>query len=160
MANSPFKYIGVDPGASGGFSVIDEEGKIRAFKCPDKVIDMSMVFEMAIGDTAPCNVKFLMERVWARPNNASRYAFAYGVNYGQWLGISATADVHIHTEIPQNWIKWFKCPSGVEKRDRKNWLKNKAKELYPKLKKLTLATAVSVLIAHYAKHSDYFKGKK
>ena len=160
MSYHSLKYIGIDPGASGGLTVIDEDNNIRAFKCPDKVVEISALFDIAVGNTAPVNVKFLMERVWARPNNASRYAFAYGVNYGQWLGISATADVHIHTEIPQNWIKWFKCPSGVEKRDRKNWLKNKAKELYPKLKKVTLATADSVLIAHYAKHSDYFKGKK
>ena len=56
MANSPFKYIGIDPGVSGGLSTIDEEGNIKAFKCPDKVIDMWMIFEMAIGDTARCNV--------------------------------------------------------------------------------------------------------
>ena len=101
-----------------------------------------------------------MERVWARPNNAASRAFAFGVNYGQWLGISASADVHIHTQLPQHWIAWFGCPKGMESRDRKNWLKDKAKELYPELKKVTLATADSVLIAHYAKHSDYFKEEK
>jgi hypothetical protein len=155
-----FKYIGIDPGVSGGMTVIDEEGVIRAFKCPDKVIDMSMLFDVAVGNTSADHVKFLMERVWARPNNASSRAFAFGVNYGQWLGISASADVHIHTQLPQHWIAWFGCPKGMESRDRKNWLKDKAKELYPELKKVTLATADSVLIAHYAKHSDYFKEKK
>ena len=45
-------------------------------------------------------------------------------------------------------------------KDRNIWLKDKAKELYPELKKVTLATADSVLIAHYAKHSDYFNEKK
>ena len=32
---------------------------------------------------------------------------------------------------------------------RKNWLKDKAKELYPSLKKVTLATADAILIARY-----------
>ena len=155
---SHFKYIGVDPGVSGGLSVIDEEGKIKTFKCPVKVIDMSMVFEMAVGETAPFNVKFLMERVWARPANASRAAFSYGVNYGQWLGISATLDVHIHTTLPLQWMSFFECPKGMEKKDRKNWLKNKAKELYPSIKRVTLATADSILIAHFAKE-EYFNEK-
>ena len=141
------KYIGIDPGKSGGLTVIDEEGNIKAFKCPDKVIEMSSLFDIAVGTTAPVNVKFLMERVWARPTNGSRHAFTYGVNYGQWLGISAYADVH-------------GCPKGIEVRERKNWLKDKAKELYPELKKVTLATADSVLIAHYAKYSNYFKEEK
>ena len=125
--NCHFKYIGIDPGASGGMSVIDEDGVIRAFKCPDKVIDMSMIFDVAVGNTAADHVKFLMERVWARPNNASSRAFAFGVNYGQWLGISASADVHIHTQFPQHWISWFGCEKGMESKDRKNWLKDKAK---------------------------------
>ena len=159
MSYRSLKYIGVDPGASGGITVIDEEGGARAFKCPDKVVDMSSLFDIVVGNTAPVDVKFLMERVWARPTNGSRHAFAYGVNYGQWLGISAYADVHIHTELPQNWIKWYNCTPGMEVRDRKNWLKDKAKEIYPELKKVTLATADYVLIAHYAKHSDYFKEK-
>ena len=158
MAQSHFKYIGIDPGASGGLTVIDEGGHILAWKCPDKVIDMSMIFEVAVSETAPCNVKFLMERVWARPTNAVRAAFSYGVNYGQWLGISATLDVHIHTTLPLQWMKFFNCPEGIEKKDRKNWLKDKAKELYPSLKKVTLATADSILIAHYAKEA-YFNEK-
>ena len=149
------KYIGIDPGKSGGLTVIDEKGIIKAFKCPDKVIEMSLLFQISIGNTAPCDVKFLMERVWARPTNGSRHAFTYGVNYGQWLGIAASHDVHTHTEIPINWMKWFECPKGLEVRKRKNWLKDKAKELYPELKKVTLATADSILITHYAKHK-YF----
>ena len=160
MEKSHFKYIGIDPGVSGGLVMIDEEGDISAIKCPKKVVDMAATFLSAIGSTAPEDVKFLMERVWARPNNASSRAFAFGVNYGQWLGISASADVHIHTQLPQHWISWFGCEKGMESRDRKNWLKDKAKELYPELKKVTLATADSVLIAHYAKHSDYFKEKQ
>jgi hypothetical protein len=52
-------------------------------------------------------------------------------------------------------MKWFGCPKGMISRDRKNWLKDKAKELYPNIKKITLATADAILIAHYAKE-EYF----
>ena len=149
------KYIGIDPGKSGGIMVIDEKGEVSAYKCPEKVLDMSMLFKLIIGDTAPENVKLLMERVWARPGNAVRAAFTYGVNYGQWLGIAASHEIEMCTVIPNNWIKWIGCPKGMIVKDRKNWLKSKAKELYPELKKVTLATADAILITHYARE-EYF----
>ena len=64
----------------------------------------------------------------------------------------------MHTTLPLQWMSFFECPKGMEKRDRKNWLKNKAKELYPSIKRVTLATADSILIAHFAKE-DYFNEK-
>ena len=157
---SHFKYVGIDPGAGGGIAVIDEEDNIKAYKCPESSEEMALLFQIIIGNTPPNKIRLLMERVWARPTNAVRAAFSYGGNYGQWLGIAASHDIYTHTELPLNWMKWFECPKGMEVRKRKNWLKDKAKELYPKLKKITLATADSILIAHYAKHSDYFKEKK
>ena len=155
MAKSHFKYIGIDPGKSGGLMVIDEKGNAEAHKCPEKAIDMSVLFHIAIGDTPPDKVKLLMERVWARPANAVRAAFTYGVNYGQWLGIAASHEIKMYTVLPNEWIKWIGCPKALEVRKRKHWLRDKAKELYPDLKKITLATADAVLIAHYAKEK-YF----
>ena len=152
------KYIGIDPGKSGGLMIIDETGKAEAHKCPEKVFDMSVLFKIAIGNTAPDNVKLLMERVWARPTNATRAAFTYGVNYGQWLGIAASHEIKMYTALPNDWIKWIGCPKGMIVKDRKNWLKSKAKELYPDLKKVTLATADAILITHYARE-EYFSDK-
>ena len=54
------KYIGIDPGKSGGLMIIDEAGKAEAHKCPEKVFDMSVLFKIAIGNTAPDNVNLLM----------------------------------------------------------------------------------------------------
>ena len=155
MKKSRFKYIGIDPGKSGGMVVIDESGTASAHKCPEKVFDMATLFGIAIGDTAPCNVKLLMERVWARPSNATRTAFIYGVNYGQWLGIAASNEIKMYTTLPVEWIQWTGCKKALPKTKRKNWLKSKAKELYPEIKKITLATSDAVLIAHYAKE-EYF----
>ena len=152
------KYIGIDPGKNGGITVIDEKGKIEAYKCPEKVLDMSILFKIIVGDTAPEDVRLLMERVWARPGNAVRAAFTYGVNYGQWLGIAASHEIKMYTTLPNNWIKWVGCPKALPVADRKRWLKEKAKELYPSLKKVTLKTADSILITHYAR-KEYFNGE-
>ena len=150
-----YKYVGIDPGKSGGIACIDEDGEMKAYKCPDSSEDMAILFEVIIGDTPPSNIRLLMERVWARPTNAVRAAFSYGTHYGQWLGIAASHEVKTYTELPNNWMKWFGCPKGMISRDRKNWLKDKAKELYPNIKKITLATADAILIAHYARE-EYF----
>ena len=80
--SSHFKYIGIDPGKSGGITMM--HGKdVKTYKCPQRTEDMSMLFTLLVGDTSSYDIKVLMERVWARPNNAVRSAFAYGVNYGQ-----------------------------------------------------------------------------
>ena len=153
---SRFMYIGIDPGNSGALVCINEDGIITTKKCPDKVFDMSTLFALSIGNTAPSNVNLLMERVWARPNNSTRTAFTYGVNYGQWLGIAASHEIKMYTTLPNNWIKWVGCPKAMEKTARKNWLKEKAKELYPEVKRVTLATADAILICHYAKKEYFF----
>ena len=75
-----YKYVGIDPGKSGGIACIDEEGEMKAYKCPDSSEDMAILFEVIIGDTPPSNIRLLMERVWARPTNAVRAAFSYGTN--------------------------------------------------------------------------------
>lgn len=157
-AKSHFKYIGIDPGKSGGIMVISETGEVTAYKCPEKVLDMSILFKLIVGNTAPDNVNLLMERVWARPGNAVRAAFTYGVNYGQWLGIAASYEIKMYTVLPNDWIKWVGCPKALPVADRKRWLKSKAKELYPELKRVTLATADAILITHYAKE-EYFNEK-
>ena len=152
-------YIGIDPGKSGGIMVIDESGEATAYKCPEKVFDMAILFRLLLGNTAPDDVNLLMERVWARPGNAVRAAFTYGVNYGQWLGIAASHEVKMHTTLPNTWIKWVGCQKGLPVKERKHWLRDKAKELYPDIKKVTLATADAILITHYAKE-EHFNEKK
>ena len=154
---SHFKYIGIDPGISGGIAVIKYDGTIQAFKCPKSSEDMALLFRILLGSTPAAEIRLLMERVWARPTNAVRAAFSYGVNYGQWLGIAATHEVKMNTVLPLAWIKQSGCPKALKRDVRKRWLKAKAGELYPDVNKLTLATSDAILITHYAKE-EYFNG--
>ena len=156
MIKSHFKYIGIDPGAGGGIAVIDEEDNIKAYKCPQSSEDMALLFEVLIGDTPPENIRLLMERVWARPTNAVRAAFSYGVNYGQWLGVASSHEIKMNTVIPTEWIRWIGCPKALKSVIRKRWLKEKAQELYPEIKRVTLKTSDAILITKYAKE-EYFE---
>ena len=81
-----------------------------------------------------------MERVWARPSNATRAAFTFGVNYGEWLGILSPLDIDTVLVTPQTLMKYykqkFKIKLSKEKKDRKNTLKEIAKKYTDK--KVTL----------------------
>ena len=147
--NCHSKVIGIDPGKGGGISVV-EDGEITAYKCPKTVEDMAMLFTLICEDTPKDKIYAMMERVWARPNNASSRAFAYGVNYGSWLGVMASHEVDCNLVLPIKWMQHFGCPKALKKDNRKRWLKDKATELCPYIKRLTLITADSILIAKYA----------
>ena len=149
-STSHSKIIGVDPGKNGGLVVIEGDD-IKAYKCPETPDEMATLFGVALNGDAPIDTYFVIEKVWARPGNASRAAFTYGVNFGLWLGIAASYEVDVNYVLPQKWMAHVGCPKGMKVTQRKNWLKDKAKELYPSLKKVTLATADAILIAKYGK---------
>ena len=135
--------------------MINEKGEIQSHKCPKSSDDMALLFQILIGNTPTNNINLLMERVWARPGNAVRAAFSYGVNYGQWLGICATHEVRMNTVLTAKWIHWVGCPKSLKKDVRKRWLKQKASDLYPSIKRVTLATADAILITHYAEKEHF-----
>ena len=152
--NSDFhfkKWIGIDPGKGGGICIISDDD-VRAYKCPQTADEMATLFGMAIGNDAPIEVNITIEQVWARPTNGSRHSFAYGTNYGIWFGIAAAHEVKMNIVSPQKWMAGVGCPKGMEVKERKHWLKDKAKELYPTLPKVTLATADAIMIADYGKN--------
>ena len=68
------KYIGIDPGKSGGISMF--HGKlITAVKCPDTFGKMHIALCQMIDDTPPDNVYVFIEQVWAFPSDSSKTAF-------------------------------------------------------------------------------------
>ena len=148
LKDSHSKIIGIDPGKNGGLTVITKD-EIRAYKCPNTADEMATLFGVALNGDAPIDTYVIIEQVWARPGNASRAAFSYGVNYGLWIGIAASYEVDMNYVSPQKWMAHIGCPKGMKVTQRKNWLKDKAKEMYPSLKKVTLATADAILIARY-----------
>ena len=142
-------YIGIDPGKSGGICVIDGEF-IKAYACPDNPTDMGLLFAMAISVNETKTVVAYIEKVWAQPNNGIRQAFAFGVNYGTWLGVAGAYEIDLMEVSPQRWIKYFEVPK-MEKSARKRYLRDKARSMYPDLKKVSLKTSDAILIATYAK---------
>jgi len=145
--------IGIDPGKSGAVAIWDD-GIEKVIKCPNNPNDMSAVIRLVKNQFISGKSKYLvayMERVWARPSNATRAAFTFGVNYGEWLGILSTLNVDTVLITPQTWMKYYKDKFKIklpkEKKDRKNKLKKIAAQYTDK--KVTLYNADAILIAVY-----------
>ena len=144
----PSKFIGIDPGKTGGLAIIGDD-TVKAYKCPRTVDDMSLLVGIALNGDAPEKVIVLMEKVWARPGNGVVSVWSFAENYGTWKGIIASYDLHLNLVSPQEWMKYYEIPK-MEYRPRKAFLKDKARSMYPDLKKVTLSTADALLIARYA----------
>ena len=145
-------YIGIDPGKSGGLCVIEDEF-IKAYACPDNAQDMALLFAMAISVNETKTVIPYIEKVWARPHDAKGSIWKFAENYGMWFGIAGAYELDLKTVSPQRWMKYFEVPK-LDKTRRKRYLRDKAKSMYPNLKKITLKTADAILIATYAKETD------
>ena len=142
-------YVGIDPGKSGAICVI-ENNFIKAYPCPDNIQDRALLFAMAISVNETKTVVAYIEKVWARPTDAKGSIWKFAENYGVWKGIAGAYEIDLQTVSPQMWMKHFETPK-MDKSARKRYLRDKARSIYPDLKKVTLKTADAILIATYVK---------
>ena len=145
-------YIGIDPGRSGGMCVIENDF-IKAYPCPSNIQDMAIMFAMAISVNETKKVVAYIEKVWARPTDGRSSMWKFAENQGAWLGIAGAYEIDLQEVSPQAWMKYLETPK-LEKTRRKRYLRDKARSMYPELKKVTLKTADAILIATYAKETD------
>ena len=151
--------IGIDPGASGGVSLVNNNGILANFAvCPDtprKMHKIIKLFNTSDDDIShwldASNIKCYIENVWAFPTDMRSSAFKFGKNFGMWLGILAANNIDTVLVTPQVWQKHYgEFPKN--KKDRKNKLKEIASNLSGE--KATLATADSILIAYYGYETE------
>ena len=56
------KYIGIDPGKSGGIAIIKNE-TAKVYACPRTVDDMATLMGLCLNDVSALNVKIAVEKV-------------------------------------------------------------------------------------------------
>ena len=101
----------------------------------------------------------MIEHVHSFPTDSRPAAFSFGRNLGHWEGILSTYELEWHTAAPRTWQEHYDIPVIKNKHERKNWLKDVAKSLFPNLR-VTLHTSDALLIANYAKELQYYKKKE
>ena len=147
------KFIGIDPGKSGGVAVINGE-TAKVYACPRTVEDMATLIGMCLNGFSADNVRVIVEKVWAFPTDGRRGSFTFGENYGQWQGILASHELEPIYVTPKKWQSHFEIKKGLPKPIRKKVLKQMAKDKYPNTKGITLKTADALLIALYGLEGD------
>ena len=138
-------YIGIDPGKSGGICFLMDDD-IKTFKCPTTTHDMTEELILA-KDIRKCTA--IVEKVWSFPGQGVKSVFSFGYNYGLWIGILSALKIPYILVPPNKWIKYYSVPK-LERKDRKNYLKQLAQQMYPN-HKITLYNADAILLANYLK---------
>ena len=145
--------IGIDPGASGAICAWNEKLLISV-KCPDSAEKMSNIVSN-IKNTSYVDgdgkVVAYMEKVWARPSNATRAAFHFGENYGRWQGVLESHKILINYILPNTWMKYWSKVYEIKLPKDYSEKKKKLKELasYQTDTKVTLYNSDAILIAAY-----------
>jgi len=128
--------LGVDPGQSGGFAILDPAGAVvDVTKCPETEKDISDYF----AEFAPRLQMAVIESVHSFPGQGVSSSFKFGMNYGALrMGLIAHG-------IPFEYVspgKW-QHPFGLLEKGRKatdsntekkNKHKSRAQELFPAVK--------------------------
>ena len=89
--------VGIDPGKSGGLVKIHSRNyECSMHKCPDTTEGMSSLLKNAKDSAFKDNLPILVaiEKVHAFPTDARSSAFKFGMNYGMWLGIIGSLNIH------------------------------------------------------------------
>lgn len=137
-------YLGIDPGQSGGVTLLDCSGHIvDSFPFTKKTDhDISEWFEEM---TSEIECICYIERVGSRPGQGVASSFKFGDNNGFLRGLITAYKIPYVKVTPGKWQKYLGCLSKGDK----NVTKAKAQQLYPEKKKITHAIADSILIARY-----------
>ena len=138
-------YIGIDPGKSGGICFLMGDD-IKSFKCPDTTHDMTEELILA-KNIRKCTA--IIEKVHAFPGQGVTSCFNFGYNYGLWIGILSALKIPYVLVPPNKWMRYYSVPK-MERKDRKNYLKQLAQQMHPD-HKVTLYNADAILLANYLK---------
>lgn len=133
------RILGIDPGLSGGWAVVDETGKlIRCGNFPTHTVKKNgknstqldgRTLAMLLGSTN--STAAFVEAVSSRPRQAGQFQF--GINTGMLHGILHAFNVPFTLVAPASWKSSYGIKRGEEetKRDKKNEAREIAAKLYP-----------------------------
>ena len=142
---SPY-VLCIDPGASGACvqSHLGQPTAVRAFS-ESVAADVILNFSKAVPDPVA-----LIEKVWASPVMGKSAAFAFGQNYGFWIGALKSHGIPVYAVTPQKWQHVAAPGITATGPARKKQLRELAKRLFPG-QRVTAATADALLMTIYAK---------
>ena len=127
-------FMGIDPGKSGGFAVIDDDGDlIEAVNMPSSEVGIwQWISEWDPADINMCCI----ERVHAFPGQGVTAMFTFGQGYGTLRMAVIAATIAFETVGTRTWQKTFgvkprQTKKGETKLQFKDRLKDHCQQLFP-----------------------------
>jgi len=138
-------FLGVDPGASGSFAVVNGCGHTEGWiKLKETEHDVAMwLRDRSIRIRAG-----LLEQVHSMPKQGVSSSFKFGMSYGFCRGLLVARGVVFETITPLKWQTSMQCRTGGDK----NVSKAAAQRLWPE-EKITHATADALLLAELCRRN-------
>lgn len=142
------RFIGIDPGVTGGIAVLYEDGSIaEVTKMPaDNRAVLDFLAKFAGDDFGGC--RGALEYVRSRPGLSSVAVFTFGRGYGALEMALIASSIPYYDVHPLRWQKMLACRT----RGDKNISKARAAELWPG-QKITHAIADALLIAEWCRRN-------
>jgi hypothetical protein len=147
----PMRYIGVDPGISGGIAAIHADGSVfGALKMPatdeGRVEAVQIMLDGA--SVAVAGIEHVHGGVWAPGGRrqGSTSAFTFGGAYHSIRTAFLAANVRVVDVRPLRWQTQMRCRTGGDK----NISKARALELFPSMK-VTHALADALILAEWVR---------
>lgn len=145
------KIIAIDPGENGGIAIYSTElssvtDVIKMPSTPQDVLSYLTVNK----EKAIC----YLEKVGGMPGQSGSAMFNFGKGYGHLEMALLALQIPTVTITPQSWQKALQLGTRgkeMSKTEWKNKLKAKAQQLFPYIKKITLAISDALLICEYAR---------
>lgn len=143
-------YIGIDPGKTGGITIIDD-ANVFVYMMPQTEKDISSLFR---GWSARESIA-LIEQVHAFPGQGVTSMFTFGQGYGFLRGCLVAHSIPFTEVTPQKWMSYFgfKKDRSELPKDYKKRIFQKAQNMYPHTS-VALATADSLMIAEYLRQTN------
>lgn len=142
------RYIGIDPGLSGGIAALNSDGTVLDVgKMPSELDALYYCIERYRSDGDDCRAA--LEFVRSSPQMGVASSFKFGRGYGAIEMALVAARVPYYDVHPLRWQRALGCLS----RGDKNITKSKAAALWPS-HKITHAIADALLIAEWCRRSN------
>lgn len=148
-------YIGIDPGKSGGVSVLTSDKKLRMFKMPVTEMDLLTLFR-DLPEPLMGGIEYAaVEKVggYTGEGQPGSAMFNFGFIVGAARTACLAAGISLEEVGPHTWQKALGIPSRKKTESKTQWknrLKGHAQRLFPK-EDIILQVADSVLIAEYCR---------
>lgn len=152
--SAPNYFLGIDPGKSGGYCLMDESGKVLlAAPLPYLADDLQVtnivdsMFSLAQG-TIHCAI----EKVSSRPGQGVSSVFRFGFDAGILHGMARVTGWKLYSPTPQKWQKVSGGPTGGDKEVTAAWVAKTYPEvpiIMPRCRKFHEGVTDAVGIAHW-----------